>query len=186
LGNCVKIKILNILQCFSKGDILIKNIIIGVTTLSIFGLLGCQSEQSNIELLSANVEIVNEPSSLNYEVTVGEEVVLPEKFLEYAFVISNTGDSVIGGENTLDLLVEFKPGNQLIEKFSEEMFYSNPVNSYSGTTVLQPGKKEEFIFVYGMDERSYGSENSELLNGEVVIKYKNKVIKRFNLNDVTK
>jgi hypothetical protein len=97
-----------------------------------------------------------------------------------------TGILQIGEGSGPELFVKFKPGKQLIKKFGEEMFYSNPVNSYSGTTVLQPGKEEEFIFVYGIDERSYDSGNSELLNGEVEINYKNKVIKRFNLNDTVK
>lgn len=123
---------------------------------------------------------------MNYEVAEGKEVALPEKFLEYRFVISNNGDSVIGEGSEPELFVKFKPGKQLINKMGEEMFFSNSVNSYSGTTVLQPGKEVEFIFVYGMDGTSYDSEKSEWLNGEVLINYKNKVIKRFNLNDIRK
>jgi hypothetical protein len=109
---------------------------------------------------------------INSDTPEGEVPDVAEYFLEYTFIIQNTG-SRLGSTNEM-IQLEFQPDDELEILLGKDIFQRNPNNGMQGPAYLKRGDEGEFILVFGLDRAIFNKLDKdsleEMLQGTLIVK----------------
>lgn len=139
----------------------------------------------DFELISAKVQITNNPSTgISSSVKEGDEgSALPNHYIEYTFLIKNKSSKQYGdSRNFVEL--DFIPSKELLLSVGKELLSDK--RGYNGPGFFEAKNTREFKIVYGIsDHDNFDMKllEDQLLNGQLILSLNRKKIQKFELGE---